>query len=262
MGILEGKKGLILGVANQKSIAWGIAQAAHREGARLGFNYLGDALEKRVRPLAESVNAELIEQLDVGDDAQIDTFFDKVKEKWGTVDFLVHSIAFANRDSLKGRFLDTSRDDFLLALNISAYSLVAVAQRCAPLMESGGSLLTLSYLGSVRAVPNYNVMGVAKATLESCVRYLALDLGKDGIRVNAVSAGPLRTLAASGIGGFRAFLDTYEQGAPLRRNVTQDEVGNSAVYLLSEWSAGVTGEVHYVDAGFNIGIGSHGGSEG
>ena len=258
MGILSGKKGLILGVANDKSIAWGITQAAQREGAELGFNYLGEALEKRVRPLAESARASLVEQLDVGDDAQLDDFFAKVERQWGKLDFVVHSIAYANKDALKGRFMDTTRDDFQMALNISAYSFIAVAQRAAKLMNPGGSLLTMSYLGAVRAIPNYNVMGVAKAALEASVRYLALDLGPDGIRVNGISAGPIKTLAASGVGNFRSLMARNARGAMLERNVTQEEVGNSAVYLLSDWASGVTGEIHYVDAGFSIGAGDPG----
>ncbi|HXH71251.1 MAG TPA: enoyl-ACP reductase [Mariprofundaceae bacterium] len=258
MGILQGKKGLILGVANDKSIAWGVTEACHREGAELGFNNLGEALEKRVRPLADSVNAALIEPLDVGDDAQLDDFFAKVEAKWGKLDFMVHSIAFANKDALKGHFRDTTRADFQLALDISAYSFIACAQRAAKLMGPGGSMLTMSYLGAVRAVPNYNVMGVAKAALEATTRYLAHDLGAEGIRVNAISAGPIRTLAASGVGDFRKLMDKSARGAMLKRNVTQEEVGNSAAYLLSDWAAGVTGEVHYVDAGFSIGAGDPG----
>ena len=258
MGVLQGKKGLILGVANDKSIAWGVTEACHREGAELGFNYLGEALEKRVRPLAESVDAALTEPLDVGDDAQLDDFFAKVEAKWGKLDFMVHSIAFANKDALKGNFRDTTRSDFQLALDISAYSFIACAQRAAKLMQPGGSMLTMSYLGAVRAVPNYNVMGVAKAALEASTRYLAHDLGPEGIRVNAISAGPIRTLAASGVGDFRRLMEKSARGAMLKRNVTQDEVGNSAVYLLSDWAAGVTGEVHYVDAGFSIGAGDPG----
>ena len=255
MGILDGKKGLILGIANDRSIAWGIAQAAHREGARLAFNFFGDAMEKRVRPLAQSIGVEFAEPLDVGDDSQLDQFFEKVKGHWGGLDFLVHSIAFASRDSLRGRFKDTTRADFHLALDVSCYSLVAVARRAAGLMTSGGSILTLSYLGAVRAVPNYNVMGIAKAALEATTRYLAADLGQDKIRVNAISAGPIRTLASSGIGNFRAFLDVYAKSAALRRNITQEEVGNSAAYLLSDLASAVTGEIHYVDAGFSIGVG-------
>jgi enoyl-[acyl-carrier protein] reductase I len=258
VGILQGRKGMILGVANEKSIAWGVARACHREGAELGFNYLGGALMKRVRPLAESIHSSFIEPLDVSDDAQLDDFFAKVEARWGRLDFIVHSIAFANRESLKGNFRDTSRADFHLALDISAYSFIACARRAARLMGPGGSMVTMSYLGAVRAVPNYNVMGVAKAALEAATRYLAHDLGPEGIRVNAVSAGPIRTLAASGVIDFRKLMEKNARGASLRRNVTQDEVGNAAAYLLSDWASGVTGEVHYVDAGFNIGAGDPG----
>jgi len=259
VGILQGRKGLVLGVANEKSIAWGVARACHREGAELGFNYLGEALKRRVLPLAESVRAGFVEPLDVGEDAQLDDFFEKVAARWGRLDFLVHSIAFANRESLKGNFRDTSRADFHQALDISAFSFLACAQRAARLMGPGGSMVTMSYLGAVRAVPNYNVMGVAKAALEAVTRYLAHDLGAEGIRVNAISAGPIRTLAASGVGDFHRLMLKNARGALLRRNVTQDEVGNAAAYLLSDWAAGVTGEVHYVDAGFNIGGGDPGG---
>ncbi len=258
MGILQGRKGLILGVANEKSIAWGVAKACHREGAELGFNYLGEPLKRRVQPLAESIRSGFIEPLDVGDDAQLDDFFAKVEARWGRLDFLVHSIAFANRDSLKDSFTETTRADFHLALDISAYSFIACARRAARLMKQGGAMVTMSYLGAVRAVPNYNVMGVAKAALEAATRYLALDLGREGIRVNAVSAGPIRTLAASGVGDIRKLMEKNARGASLRRNVTQDEVGNAAVYLLSDWASGVTGEVHYVDAGFNVGAGDPG----
>ncbi|MBE0568348.1 MAG: enoyl-ACP reductase [Deltaproteobacteria bacterium] len=258
MGILEGRKGLILGVANEKSIAWGVARACHREGAELGFNYLGDALKKRVQPLAESIRADFIEPLDVGDDAQLDEFFAKVGARWGRLDFLVHSIAFANRESLKYDFRETTRADFHLALDISAYSFMACARRAARLIGPGGAMVTMTYLGAVRSVPGYNVMGVAKAALEAATRYLAGDLGPEGIRVNAVSAGPIRTLAASGVGDFRKLMEKNARGALLRRNVTQDEVGNAAAYLLSDWASGVTGEVHYVDAGFNVGAGDPG----
>lgn len=258
MGILEGKKGLILGLANDKSIAWGVAQACQREGAELGFNYLGEMLEKRVRPLAESANATLIEPLDVSDDAQMDDFFAKVEEKWGKLDFLVHSIAYSNKDNLKGRFSDTSRADFQLALDISAFSFIACAQRAAKLMNPGGSMVTMSYLGAVRAVPNYNVMGVAKAALEASTRYLAQDLGRDGIRVNAVSAGPIRTLAASAVGDFRKLMEKSARGSMLGRNVSQEEVGNTTAYLCSDLASGVSGEVHYVDSGFHVGAGDPG----
>jgi len=258
LGILEGKKGLILGIANDKSIAWGVTQACHREGAELGFNYLGEALEKRVRPLAESVDAKFIEPMDVSDDASMDAFFAKVEKQWGKLDFIVHSIAFANKDALRNRFSNTSREDFQLALDISAYSFVAVAGRAAPLMKNGGSMVTMTYLGAVRAVPNYHVMGVAKAALESSTRYLANDLGPDGIRVNAISAGPIRTLAASAVGDFRNLMAKSARGSMLGRNVSQEEVGNTTAYLLSDLASGVTGEVHYVDSGFHIGAGDPG----
>jgi len=258
VGILAGKKGLILGIANDKSIAWGVTQACKREGAELGFNYLGDMLEKRVRPLAESVDATFIESLDVGDDAQLDEFFGKVAQQWGKLDFMVHSIAFANKDALRNRFSTTSREDFRLALDISAYSFVACAQRAAPLMNAGASMVTMTYLGAERTVPGYNVMGVAKAALEASTRYLAQDLGPDGIRVNAISAGPIRTLAASAVGDFRKLMEKSARGSMLKRNVTQDEVGNTAAYLLSDMASGVSGEVHYVDAGFHIGVGDPG----
>ena len=258
MGILQGKKGLILGVANDKSIAWGVAKTCHREGAELGFSYMGDALKKRVQPLAESVGSNFVEPLDVSDDAQLDDFFAKLEASWGQFDFLLHSVAFAGRESLKGLFRDTSRADFMLALDISAYSFVACARRAARLMKPGGSLLTMTYLGAIRAIPNYNVMGVAKAALEASTRYLAYDLGAEGIRVNALSAGPIRTLAASGVSDFKRLMEKGARGAMLRRNVTQEEIGNAAAYLLSDWASGVTGEVHYVDAGFNVGAGDPG----
>jgi len=258
VGILDGKKGLILGVANDKSIAWGVTQACRREGAELGFNYLGEMLEKRVRPLAESVDATFVEPLDVSDDAQMDDFFEKVERQWGKLDFMVHSIAFANKNALKGRFRDTTREDFQLALDISAYSFIACAQRASKLMGEGGSMVTMSYLGAVRAVPNYNVMGVAKAALEASTRYLAADLGREGIRVNAVSAGPIRTLAASAVGDFRRLMEKSARGSMLGRNVMQEEVGNTTAYLLSDLATGVSGEVHYVDCGFHVGAGDPG----
>ncbi len=258
MGILSGKKGLILGVANDKSIAWGVAKAARREGAQLGFNYLGEQMEKRVRPLAESLDAQIIAPMNVSDEASIDAFFAQVKEQWGELDFIVHSIAFANKDALRNRFSSTTREDFHLALDISAYSFVACAQRAAPLMKAGSSMITMTYLGAERAVPHYNVMGVAKAALEASTRYLAQDLGEDDIRVNAVSAGPIRTLAASAVGDFRKLMEKSARGAMLKRNVTQDEVGNTSVYLLSDLASGVSGEVHYVDAGFHVGAGDPG----
>ncbi len=258
MAMLSGKKGLILGVANDRSIAWGVAQACHREGAELGFSYLGEQLEKRVRPLAESVDATLIEPLDVSDDAGMDAFFAQVRQQWGALDFVVHSIAFANKDALKADFRTTSRQDFHLALDISAYSMVAIANRASILMREGGSMVTMSYLGAERAVPNYNVMGVAKAALESSVRYLASDLGREGIRVNAVSAGPIRTLAASAVGDFRNLMAKSARGSMLRRNVTQEEVGNVTAFLCSDLASGISGEVHYVDGGFHVGAGDPG----
>jgi len=258
VGILEGKKGLILGVANNKSIAWGVAQAAKREGATLGFNYLGEQMEKRVRPLAESLGAEIVAPMNVSEEESIDAFFAQVKEQWGELDFIVHSIAYANKDALQNRFSTTTREDFQLALDVSAYSFIACAQRAAPLMKEGGSMVTMSYLGAERAVPGNGVMGVAKAALEASTRYLAQDLGVDGIRVNAVSAGPIRTLAASAVGDFRKLMEKSARGAMLKRNVTQDEVGNTTVYLLSDLASGVTGELHYVDAGFHIGAGDTG----
>ncbi|PIO89450.1 MAG: enoyl-[acyl-carrier-protein] reductase FabI [Zetaproteobacteria bacterium CG06_land_8_20_14_3_00_59_53] len=258
MGILTGKKGLILGVANDKSIAWGVAQACKREGAEIGFNYLGDMMEKRVRPLAEEAGATFIEPLDVSDDAQMDAFFAKVEQHWGMLDFMVHSIAFANKDALRSRFSETTRADFQFALDVSAYSFIACAQRAARLMSPGGSMVTMSYLGAVRAVPNYNVMGVAKAALEASTRYLAQDLGRDGIRVNALSAGPIRTLAASAVGDFCKLMDKSARGSMLGRNVSQDEVGNATAFLLSDMASGISGEVHYVDAGFHVGAGDPG----
>jgi len=258
VGILAGKKGLILGVANDKSIAWGVAQSCKRQGAELGFNYLGEMMEKRVRPLAEEANATFIEPLDVSDDAQMDDFFAKVEQHWGKLDFLVHSIAFANKDALRSRFSETTRQDFQLALDVSAYSFIACAQRAAKIMQPGGSMVTMSYLGAVRAVPNYNVMGVAKAALEASTRYLAQDLGRDGIRVNALSAGPIRTLAASAVGDFRKLMEKSARGSMLGRNVSQEEVGNATAFLLSDLSSGISGEVHYVDAGFHVGAGDPG----
>ncbi len=251
MGLMTGKRGIIFGVANDMSIAWGIAQQLHAEGATLAFTYLNEALEKRVRPLAESLGAELILPCDVASDADIEQVFAEVEKAWGSIDFVVHAVAFANREDLKHPFSQTSRDGFKLAMDISAYSLVAVTRYAAPLMKKGGSIVTMTYLGAQRAVPNYNVMGVAKAALEASVRYLAAELGEKGIRVNAISAGPIRTLAASGIANFKAKIRLMDEHAPLRRTVTQEEVGKSALYFLSDLASGVTGEIHYVDAGFN-----------
>lgn len=252
MGLMTGKRGIIFGVANDMSIAWGIAQQLKEQGATLAFTYLNEALEKRVRPLAESLDAELILPCNVGDDKEIEAVFKEVESQWGELDFVVHAVAYADREDLKRPFSQTSREGFAMAMDISAYSLVAVTRYAEPLLKKGGSIVTLTYLGSDRVVPNYNVMGVAKAALESSVRYLAAELGPKGIRVNAISAGPIRTLAASGIANFRAKIKLMDDYAPLRRTVTQNEVGNSAVYLLSDLGSGVTGEVHLVDAGFNI----------
>jgi len=252
MGLMAGKRGIIFGVANEMSIAWGIAQQLHAAGATLGFTYLNGSLEKRVRPLAESLGSTLILPCDVASDEQIEQTFAAVQKAWGKLDFMVHSLAFANREDLKQPFTQTSRQGFQLALDISAYSLVAMTRCAAPLMTDGGSIITMSYLGAERAVPGYNVMGVAKAALEAAVRYLAAELGEQRIRVNAISAGPIRTLAASAVGDFKSKIKLMDDFAPLRRTVSQEEVGKSALYFLSELSTGVTGEVHYVDGGFNI----------
>jgi enoyl-[acyl-carrier protein] reductase I len=252
MKLLEGKKGVILGLANERSIAWGIAQACHDQGAQLAFSYLNEALEKRVRPLAASIGSELVLPCDVQKDAEIESFFAEIKKAWGTVDFVVHSVAFASGDDLKGRFLNTTRSGFQLAMDVSAYSLIAVSREAAPLMTNGGSIITLSYLGAVQVVPNYRVMGVAKAALEAAVRELAADLGSQGVRVNAISAGPIKTLAAAGIADFRSLLTTFETRAPLKRNTTTEDVGKSSLFLLSDLGQGVTGETLYVDCGFNI----------
>ncbi len=252
MGLMEGKKGLILGVANDRSIAWGIAQALHREGATIGFTYLGEALERRVRPLAESMNAPLIEPCDVSKDEDIAALMERTRETFGQIDFLVHAIAFANKEELSGTILNTTREGFRIALEISAYSLIALVKAAEPLFAPNASVLTLTYHGSRQVIGSYNVMGVAKAALEASVRYLAAGLGPRGIRVNAISAGPIRTLAASGIANFRSLHKHFAEYAPLRRNVTIEDVGNAALYLCSPLSAGVTGEIHYVDGGFNV----------
>ena len=253
MGLLDGKKALIMGVANDKSIAWAIAEALKGEGAELAFTYGAEVLKDRVTPLAESVGSSIVVPCDVGKDEDIDNLFNVIQEKWGSLDILIHSIAFAKKEELKGRFIDTSREGFKLALDISAYSLVACAKRALPLMEGkDGSIITLSYLGAERVVQNYNVMGVAKAALESSVKYLAADLGQNGIRVNAISAGPIKTLAAMGISGFSNILNAVKEKAPLRTNVTADDVAGTGVYLASRLSSGVTGEIIYVDSGFNI----------
>ena len=252
MGALSGKTALIFGVANDHSIAWGIAKAFHAEGAKLGFSYGVPTLEKRVRPLAESVGATFIEICDVTKDEEIATVFAKAEAEFGTIDILVHAIAYANREDLAGRFVDTSRAGFALAHDISVYSLVALARAARPLMPNGGSILTLTYYGAEKVVPKYNVMGVAKASLEAAMRYLASDLGPEGIRVIAISAGPIRTLAASGISGFRDYQRTFASQAPLRKNVTIDDVGATAAFLSSDGAGGITGEVLYVDSGYNI----------
>ncbi|MEQ8764513.1 MAG: enoyl-ACP reductase [Planctomycetota bacterium] len=252
MGILEGKKGVIFGLANDRSIAHGIAKAVIDHGGELALTYQNEALAKRVRPLAESLGSSVVVPCDITDDAQVDAAFEQIGSAFGQLDFLVHSVAFANKEALKGRYLGVTRADFLQALEISAYSLTHLTRAALPLMEGRpGSILTLSYLGAERAIPNYNVMGVAKAALEASVRYLAADLGTQAIRVNAISAGPIKTLSAAGIPGFSQMLDIYETRAPMRRNVTTDEVGRSAVYLLSDLASGVTGEVHHVDAGYH-----------
>jgi len=250
--ILEGKRGLIMGLANNRSIAWGIAKSARAHGAELAFTYQGDALEKRVRPLAEELGGIVVGHCDVTDPDSIDAVFDAVKEKWGTIDFVVHCIAFSDKDELTGRYIETTEANFTKSLLISCYSFTAVAQRAEKLMPNGGSLLTLTYYGAEKWMPHYNVMGVAKAALEASVRYLAADLGPKNIRVNAVSAGPIKTLAASGIGDFRYILKWNEYNSPLRRTVTIEEVGDSSVFLLSDMARGVTGEIQHVDAGYHI----------
>lgn len=253
-GLLAGKRALVFGVANDRSIAWGISQAMHQQGAKLAFTYLNEALERRVRPLAESVGSEIVLECDATNEEQVREVFSRVREQWGGLDILVHSIAFANREDLEGRFIDTSREGFLTALEVSAYTLVSLAREAAPLMREagGGSIITLSYYGAEKVVPNYNVMGVAKAALEAIVRYLAWDLGPENIRVNALSAGPIKTLAASGVKGLRSMIGEVAEQAPLRRNVTQEDVGKAALFLCSDLGSGVTGEVVYVDAGYNI----------
>ncbi|ATJ91405.1 enoyl-ACP reductase [Acetobacter senegalensis] len=250
--LMQGKKGLVMGVANDRSIAWGIASAVAAQGGEMAFTYQGEALGKRVTPLAQSIGASLVLPCDVTDDAAIDAVFTKLEQEWGELDFVVHAIGWADKKYLRGRYVDTPRDAFLTALDISCYSFTAVAQRAARLMKNGGSLLTLSYLGAERVMPHYNVMGVAKAALEASVRYMAADLGKDAIRVNAISAGPIKTLAASGIGDFRYILKWNQYNAPLERNVALEEVGGAGLYMLSDLSSGVTGEVHHVDSGYHM----------
>ncbi len=251
-GLMEGKRAMVFGLANQRSIAWGISESLHQQGARLGFNYLGEALEKRVRPLAGSVDADIVVPCDVTDDQQVSDVFAEIEKTWGGLDVLIHSVAWANKEDLGGRFSDTTRAGYLQAIEVSAYSLVHLAREARPLMKDGGSIVTMTYYGAEKVVPNYNIMGVAKATLEASVRYLADDLGPDGIRVNAISAGPIKTLAASGVKNFRRLMSIGEEKAPLRRNVTQEEVGQTALFLCADWGAAITGEVIHVDAGYNI----------
>jgi enoyl-[acyl-carrier protein] reductase I len=250
--LMAGKKGLIMGVANDRSIAWGIAKAVSDHGAEIAFTYQGEALKKRVMPLAESIGCEVVLPCDVTDEKSLDAVFDTLRERWGVLDFVVHAIAFSDKEQLKGRYIDTTADNFATTLQISCYSFTAVCQRAQSLMSEGGSLLTLTYFGAERVMPHYNVMGVAKAALEASVRYLADDLGRQGIRVNAMSAGPMKTLAASGIGDFRYILKWNQYNSPLRRNITLEDVGGAGIYLLSDLSSGVTGEIHHVDSGFHV----------
>ena len=252
-GLMHGKRGLIMGLANEKSLAWGIAKKLAEHGAELAFSYQGDALKKRVEPLAAQLGSDFVFECDVSDMAALDSAFATLKSRWDTLDFVVHAIGFSDKSELRGKYVDTSLDNFLMTMNISAYSLVAVTKRAVEMMpESGGSIITLTYYGAEKVIPHYNVMGVAKAALESSVQYLANDLGPRNIRVNALSAGPVKTLAASGIGDFRYILKWNELNAPLRRNITIDDVGGAGLYLLSDLSSGVTGEVHHVDAGYHL----------
>ena len=251
-GLMEGKRGLIMGLANDRSLAWGIAQALHAQGAEMAFSYQGEALERRVRPLAEQVGSDFLIDCDVADMAELDKTFATLAQRWPTIDFLVHAIGFSDKNELRGLFVDTSPENFALTMNISAYSFVAAAKRARAMMPDGGSLLTLTYYGAEKVIPHYNVMGVAKAALETSVKYLAMDLGPENIRVNAISAGPIKTLAASGIGDFRYILKWNELNSPLRRNVTIEDVGGAGMYLLSDLASGVTGEIHHVDGGYNV----------
>ncbi|WP_239805269.1 enoyl-ACP reductase FabI [Croceicoccus hydrothermalis] len=250
--LMQGKRGLIMGLANDKSLAWGIARALRAQGAELAFSYQGEALAKRVKPLAESLGSDFLIECDVSDMDQLDTAFTTLQQRWDSLDFIVHAIGFSDKTELRGQYVDTSLDNFLKTMNISAYSLVAVTKRAMPLMRDGGSIVTLTYYGAEKVIPHYNVMGVAKAALETSVQYLANDLGPKNIRVNAISAGPIKTLAASGIGDFRYILKWNELNSPMRRNVTIEDVGGAGLYLLSDLSSGVTGEVHHVDAGYHL----------
>ena len=252
MGLMRGRRGLIMGLANDKSIAWGIARALADQGAELAFSYQGEALKKRVAPLAAQIGSDFLAECDVADEASIDGLFQTIATRWDSIDFIVHAIGFSDKDQLRGRYAETTRDNFLMTMDISVYSFTAVARRAAAMMPNGGAMLTLTYYGAERVMPHYNVMGVAKAALEASVRYLAEDFGKDGIRVNAISAGPIKTLAASGIGDFRYILKWNELNSPLRRNVSTEDVGKSALYLLSDLGSGVTGETHHVDSGYHI----------
>ncbi|HEY4070563.1 MAG TPA: enoyl-ACP reductase FabI [Sphingomicrobium sp.] len=250
--LMQGKRGLIMGLANDRSLAWGIARALGNQGAELAFSYQGEALEKRVRPLAAEQGSDFLIDCDVSSMEALDVAFEEIAKRWDRIDFVVHAIGYSDKNELRGKFVDTSMDNFLMTMNISVYSFVAVAQRARRLMTDGGSLLTLTYYGAEKVIPHYNVMGVAKAALESSVKYLAMDLGPEGIRVNGISAGPIKTLAASGIGDFRYIMKWNELNSPLRRNVTIEDVGGAGLYLLSDLSSGVTGEVHHVDAGYNV----------
>ena len=249
--LLKGKRGLIMGVANERSMAWGIAKACADQGAELAFTYQGDALKKRVEPLAASIGSTIVEPCDVTDEASIDALFDVIEKKWGKFDFYLHAIGYSDKTELRGRYIDTSLDNFLMTMNISAFSFVSVAKRAEKIMNPGGSMVTLTYYGSEKVVPHYNVMGVAKAALECSTRYMARDLGEKGIRVNAISAGPMKTLAASGVGDFRMLLNYNEKNAPLKRNITLDDVAGAGLYFMSDLSSGVTGEIHHVDCGFS-----------
>jgi len=251
-GLMQGKRGLIMGLANDKSLAWGIAKKLAEHGAELAFSYQGEALKKRVGPLAEQLHSDFMFECDVSDMEALDRAFDTLKSRWDTIDFVVHAIGFSDKSELRGKYVDTSLDNFLMTMNISAYSLVAVTKRAAEMMPDGGSIVTLTYYGAEKVIPHYNVMGVAKAALETSVQYLANDLGPQNIRVNAISAGPVRTLAASGIGDFRYILKWNELNSPLRRNTTIEDVGGSGLYFLSDLSSGVTGETHHVDAGYHV----------